>query len=173
MARMDQQQLDAHRGATSQDDSVPESAMALDACMLRHVSRVSRAVVAAFDPAFTPHGLTGHQFNLMMTLRQMGPLTVGGLANVLGMDASGVPRAVKPLQEAGLIEVRRGVDRRQRVLELTTAGKRRLQAAEVSWVDVQKELVDEVGADRWTALMADLRDLRRAAAACSTRQPTD
>lgn len=144
-------------------------ALAVEACMLRHVARVSRAVVAAYDPALTPHGLTGHQFNLMMTLRQKGPLTVGALAAVLGMDASGVPRAVKPLAEAGFIDIQRGVDRRQRVLDLTPAGRNKVETAEPAWLGVQTELVGVVGADRWSMLMSELRVLRRAAAACSTR----
>jgi DNA-binding MarR family transcriptional regulator len=73
-------------------------------------------------PALAPFGLTGHQFNLMMTLGTMGPMAVGALADVLGMDASGVPRAIRPLADGGLIGVERGVDRRQRVLSLTEEG---------------------------------------------------
>jgi hypothetical protein len=37
---------------------------------------------------------------------------------------------------------------------------------------VQSELVDAIGAGRWISLMADLRAVRRAAAACSTRKAT-
>ena len=77
-------------------DSRPSSAaLSTDACILRHVSRVSRAVVAAYDPALAPFGLTGHQFNLMTTLAETGPMTVGALADKLGIDASGVPRAIR------------------------------------------------------------------------------
>jgi len=168
---MEDPRIPDDRTAHGDEETTPASAMSIDACMLRHVSRTSRAVIAAYDPALTPHGLTGHQFNLMMTLRQMGPLTVGNLAAALGMDASGVPRAVKPLSDVGLIDVRRGTDRRQRVLELTAAGMHQLQAAEPAWESVQQELVDVVGADRWTSLITELRALRRAATGCSTRQP--
>ena len=148
-------------------------ANAPDACILRHVSRVSRAVVAAYDPALAPFGLTGHQFNLMMTLGNMGPLTVGTLADVLGMDASGIPRAIRPLADEGLISVERGEDRRQRVLSLTATGRRRLDQATPAWSRVQTELLDTIGAERWISLMSELRIVRRAAAACSTRKPAD
>lgn len=157
---------------TLADDDAPPgklAPLAPDACVLRHVVRASRAVVAAYDPALSPFGLTGHQFNLMMSLRQSGPLTVGALAATLGMDASGVPRAVKPLAEAGLVEVNRGSDRRQRVLNLTPNGLARLKRAEPAWARVQAELVGKIGGDAWTALMAELRTLRRAATGCSTR----
>ena len=144
--------------------------LSTDACVLRHVSRVSRAVVSAFDPALAPLGLTGHQFNLMMTLGQLGPMTVGNLADVLGMDASGVPREIRPLADADLVSVERGADRRQRVLSLTTAGKALLDRATPQWLKVQTELVEAVGANRWSSLMNELRVLRRAAAECSTRK---
>ncbi len=139
--------------------------------MLRHVARASRAVIAAFDPALAPHGLTGHQFNLMMTLGQLGPMTVGALADVLGMDASGVPRAIRPLADAGFIHVERGADRRQRLLSLTVQGTSQLDLARPAWAKVQAELVGTVGASRWSGLMNELRILRHAASECSTRKP--
>lgn len=139
--------------------------------MLRHIARVSRAVVAAYDPALVALGLTGHQFNLMMTLHQLGPMTVGSLAEALGMDASGVPRAIRPLSDAGFIAVRRGDDRRQRVLSVTAEGAALLGKANSAWLKVQTELVDSIGGDRWMSLIDELRSVRRAAALCSTRQP--
>jgi len=160
-------------GAAGREQSLDKGAgpLSTDACVLRHVSRVSRAVVSAFDPALAPLGLTGHQFNLMMTLGQLGPMTVGNLADVLGMDASGVPRAIRPLAESNLVTVERGADRRQRVLSLTPPGRALLDKATPHWEKVQTELVEAVGANRWSALMAELRILRRAAAECSTRKP--
>jgi DNA-binding MarR family transcriptional regulator len=145
--------------------------LAPDACVLRHVARVSRAVVAAYDPALAPFGLTGHQYNLMMTLSEMGAMTVGALADQLGMDASGIPRAIRPLSDEGLVSVERGEDRRQRVLSLTALGRKRLDLATPAWTRVQAELLDTVGHSRWQSLVNDLRTLRRAAAACSTRKP--
>lgn len=150
--------------------SNPLTATSPDACILRHVARASRAVVSAYDPALAPFGLTGHQFNLMMTLGNMGPMTVGALADVLGMDASGIPRAIRPLSDEGLIGVERGTDRRQRLLSLTDDGRKRLDAATPAWSRVQTELVDAIGAGRWMSLMTELRAVRRAAATCSTRR---
>jgi DNA-binding MarR family transcriptional regulator len=140
-------------------------------CILRHVSRVSRAVVAAYDPALAPFDLTGHQFNLMMTLSEKGPLSVGDLAHALGMDASGVPRAIRPLTEKGLIATAPGDDRRRRMLSITEAGRARLSETVPAWRAVQSELIDAIGCDRWKQLQADLRIVRTAAANCSTRKP--
>lgn len=158
--------------ATAANDAAPGSAMSLDSCILRHVARASRAVVAAYDPALAPFGLTGHQFNLMTTLASMGPMTVGALAETLGMDASGVPRAIRPLSDENLVAVERGQDRRQRVLSLTPQGQTKLDKATPAWTKVQAELVEAIGANRWVALMSELRIVRKAAAACSSRKST-
>ena len=155
------------------EDGKPISPLSADSCILRHVARASRAVVAAYDPALAEFDLTGHQFNLMKTVGNMGPMTVGALADTLGMDASGVPRAIRPLCDQDLIAVERGADRRQRLLSLTAAGRRLLDRATPAWARVQAELVDAIGADRWIALMTDLRTVRRAATSCSTRKPAE
>ena len=139
-------------------------------CVLRHVSRLSRAVVAAYDPALAPFDLTGHQFNLMMTLNEKGALSVGALANALGMDASGVPRAIRPLLDKGLVATAQGDDRRRRMLSITDAGRTRLSETTPAWRSVQSELVEAIGHERWTQLQADLRIVRAAATNCSTRK---
>lgn len=159
-------------GPVSRETEEAVDPLSPDACVLRHVARASRAVVAAYDPALAPFGLTGHQFNLMMTLSQLGPMTVGLLAETLGMDASGVPRAIRPLADEGLVAVERGSDRRQRLLSLTSAGRARLERATPAWSGVQTELVEAIGASRWTALIAELRIVRRAGSTCSTRKPS-
>lgn len=157
--------------AQTPDEAPLRHALDPSACVLRHVARASRAVVAAFDPAFSPLGLTGHQFNLMTTLNGKSELTVGALASRLGMDSSGIPRAIRPLVDKGLLETKPGADRRQRVLSLTDEGRKRLAAATTVWSGVQSELMDTIGSDRWMNLIEELRDVRNAAVACSTRDP--
>jgi DNA-binding MarR family transcriptional regulator len=105
-----------------------------------------------------------------MTLGNLGPMTVGALADTLGMDASGIPRAIRPLSEESLVAVERGEDRRRRLLSLTPLGRRRLDLATPAWTRIQTELVDTIGPNRWAALMMDLRTVRGAAVACSSRK---
>ena len=49
----------------------------------------------------------------------------------------------------------------------------KLDRAVPAWTKVQAELVDTIGANRWVALMAELRLVRKAAAACSSRKPAE
>ncbi len=78
--------------------------------------------------------------------------------------------AIRPLADDGFISVERGADRRQRVLSLTASGRKRLDLATPAWTKVQAELLDMIGASRWISLISELRNVRRAAAACSSRK---
>src|SRR5690349_2695483 len=108
---------------------VPAHSLDPAACVFRHVARTSRAVTSVYDAAFAPLELTAGQFDLMMTLHQAGPQTVGNLARLAAMDASTVPRAIKPLTDRDMIAVRQGEDRRQRIVTLTAAGRKRVVRA--------------------------------------------
>ena len=135
------------------------------ACVLRHVSRTSRAVVAAFDHALKPSGLTGQQFNLLMSLSQTGPMTVNALARHIGVDATTIPRALVALKRRRLVAVDVGADRRQRVITVTATGRRRLALALPRWEAVQRSILESVGHASWASLIADLRRVRRAVTA--------
>jgi DNA-binding MarR family transcriptional regulator len=117
-----------------------------------------------FDQALKPIGLTGHQFNLLMSLVQDGPMTVNGLARHIGVDPSTVPRALVALKRNRLVAVGVGKDRRQRVIAVTATGRRRLDTALPRWEAVQRSLLESVGEAAWDSLIADLRKIRRAVA---------
>ena len=128
-------------------------------CVFRHVSKLARAVSAAYDQALAPAGLTAQQFNLMMTLRNYGPSLVGKVAHVLGMHGSTVPRVVAPLSERGWISISPGRDRRERILALTAEGERALAKALPAWERVQSAMLARVGAPAWQALTPSLKGL--------------
>src|SRR5688500_9681860 len=88
-------------------------------CVHRHIARVARVVGARFDDALATAGLTAGQFTTLMTLARMGPLPIGRLADELAMDASTVPRVIRPLVERGWLRLTRGADRRVRIATAT------------------------------------------------------
>jgi len=122
-------------------------------------------VVAAFDHALKPSGLTGQQFNLLMSLSQTGPMTVNALAQHIGVDATTIPRALVALKRRRLVAVDVGADRRQRVITVTAIGRRRLALALPRWEAVQRSILESVGHASWASLIADLRRVRRAVTA--------
>jgi DNA-binding MarR family transcriptional regulator len=130
-------------------------------CVLRHVTRTSRSVVAAFDTALKPSGLTGNQFNLLMTLARMGPMNVNAVAAAVGMHPSTVPRLMAPLANRRLVGRRAGSDRRERVIVVTESGRRKLVAAYPYWAALQRQVVSRLGDEGWVSTMTVLQQLRK------------
>jgi DNA-binding MarR family transcriptional regulator len=139
---------------------VPADPMDPAACVFRHVARTSRAVTSVYDATFASLELTAGQFDLMMTLHQAGAQTVGNLAKLAAMDASTVPRAIKPLVDREMIAVRQGEDRRQRIVALTAAGRKRVLRAAAAWEKAQRAVVKEFGEADWNSMMRELMRLR-------------
>ena len=87
------------------------------------------------------------QYPLLATLDEHEPLTIGELAQSMGMSQPAVTKNAERLVEAGLIEVSRGdADRRQRLVSLSAAGRQTLDRSKREvWPMVEaavKEITD-------------------------------
>lgn len=82
-------------------------------------------VLDALDPAL-PSG----QHPFLATLDRLGPLTIGDLAQALGVSQPGVTRTVARLIERGLVAATPGSeDQRQKIVSLTAAGRHLVETA--------------------------------------------
>lgn len=69
-------------------------------------------------------GLPSGQHPFLATLDALGPLTIGDLAQALGVSQPGVTRTVGRLIERGLVEAKPGPeDQRQKIVSLTATGR--------------------------------------------------
>jgi len=134
-------------------------------CVLRQVTRTSRAIVAAFDAALKPTGVTANQFTVLVALAHGGPMNVNGVAEAVGMHPSTTPRKIAPLVKAGLVRIERGVDRRQRLIALTIKGHRTLLRAFPLWAKLQRNILEHLGPGSWPSIMQSLSAIRASLAA--------
>src|SRR3984957_12483290 len=112
-----------------------------DACLCLHVQRAARALARRFDEALRPVGLTNGQFSLMMSLNRPDPPTMGAVASLLAMDRTTLTAALKPLERRGLVKITADrLDRRSRLMNLTTNGKRLLARAVPIWEHTHREV---------------------------------
>ena len=115
--------------------------------LLRRVSLVD-------DHAMAECGLKITQYSLLTHVDRLGPITQADLARAMAMDSSTLSRNLKPLQTAGWVAVRAGDDARSNALALTTAGRRKRDAAQALWKKAQLQLNQTVGVDDVIALHA-------------------
>src|SRR5689334_4669726 len=126
-------------------------------CICATARAASRELTRRYDSALRPAGLRTTQLSLLSRLADDGPLPVSRLAGRLGLDRTSLTRELAVLTGRGLVELRRGDDRRARVAALTPAGSDALATAWPAWEAAQAATFAHLGADRSARLLDDLR----------------
>lgn len=112
-----------------------------DTCLCLAAQRAARLLAKRFDAALRPLGLTNGQFSLMVALNRPDPPLIGQLAPFLGVDASTLTAAVKPLARRGLLGLEADPeDGRSRRVRITPAGVALMRQAVEIWRRTHAEL---------------------------------
>ena len=125
-------------------------------CTCANLRKAARVVTQAYDAALRPSGLKATQFTLLAALARRGDAPLTRLAEALVMDRTTLTRNLKPLVGKALVRIGHEQDQRVRKVGLTEAGRRALEAARPQWERAQSRLVQDIGQQRWSALLADL-----------------
>ncbi|HXE16146.1 MAG TPA: MarR family winged helix-turn-helix transcriptional regulator [Stellaceae bacterium] len=129
-------------------------------CLCFHAQRAARSLARRFDDAFRPVNLTNGQYSLLLALSQTGPVSIGGLADALGMDRTTLTAALKPLTRQGRVAIAADpADKRNRRVALTKSGHAALRAARPIWLATHREIEKRLGPDGPDRLRQDLRAL--------------
>nr|WP_197071454.1 bifunctional helix-turn-helix transcriptional regulator/GNAT family N-acetyltransferase [Massilia sp. JS1662] len=90
------------------------------------------------------------------------PMTIGQLAQAVGVSQPGVTRAVGQLVELGLLHIQTGDDQRLRTVSLAPAGEAAMARARLSVFPQVEAAVGTLLQDRLDAFMAQLAELETA-----------
>lgn len=85
-------------------------------------------------------GIPAGQFPFLAALDRSGPLTVGQLADAVGVTQPGATRAIAQLAEAGLVTIAQAADdQRRKAVALSANGKRLVTTAKrTAWPVVER-----------------------------------
>jgi len=97
---------------------------------VRICERVTRIVTRIYDQELRKAGLEITQFGLLTALATAGEANQKRLSAGFAMDSTTLTRTLGLLRRQGLVRVRRGKDRRERLFRLTQAGKRQMAEAQ-------------------------------------------
>lgn len=138
-------------GPDVEDDHAGDARAAVCYCLA--MRKASRKLIRFYDGHLEPHGLTIGQFGIMALIAQTKVPTVQDVADALDLDQSAASRALAPLERDGLVTSQSDpVDRRRRIVSLSSDGKERLHAATRAWHAAQGEIGARAGS-------VDLREL--------------
>lgn len=107
------------------------------ACHCLAARRAARGITRVYDGELRPHGLRVTQFSVLAALALGGPETAARLAEELGLERTTLLRSAALLERKGWIREGRPRDRRERPIQLTAAGRRKLLSAYPAWKTAQ------------------------------------
>jgi DNA-binding MarR family transcriptional regulator len=138
---------------TIQRSEGPRFAEAQNNCNCTALRKASRRASQLYDEALVSCGLRVTQLAILNQIVRMGTPAMGELARALVMDRGALAHNVKPLERDGLIEtVADPADRRNRLIALTRAGRRKIAEAEHLWARAQERFEASFGAKESAAL---------------------
>lgn len=117
-------------------------------CTSLRLRKISRLVSQRYDQALAALGLKSTQYSLLSHIVALEPVRPADLAQAMAMEPSTLTRNLKPLLEAGWVELRPGDDGRSRQVRSTAAGRELRQAARRLWRQAQDDLTATLGAPR-------------------------
>ena len=126
-------------------------------CVCATARMAARSLTRVYDRALEPAGIRTSQFSILARLLEEGPLSLTHLAGRLAMDRTTLARDLRPLERRGLVAVSVGADRRVRMAALTADGHRLVDEVRPLWRAVQHDVRAQLGRDRVTRLMDELR----------------
>lgn len=131
--------------------ATPPELKALGCTNLR-LRQMMRRVAHHYDLEMAKAGLKTTQYSLLTYVLKLGPLRPGELAKGLKISASTLTRNLKPLVDAGWLELTAGSDARSRTVSITTDGRAKREEARHRWKVAQDSLNALLGTERVLAL---------------------
>ena len=125
-------------------------------CTNLKLRQLMRRVAAHYDREVGKTGLKGTQYSLLSYVVKLGPVRPADLAAEMRISPSTLTRNMRPLADAGLIEVLPGADARSRLVSATALGREKRQEAQRRWRVAQEDLNAALGARRVVLLHAML-----------------
>jgi DNA-binding MarR family transcriptional regulator len=131
-------------------------------CTCQSLRRLARIVTRIYDQELRKAGLEVTQFGLLTALATVGEANQKRLSAGLAMDSTTLTRTLSLLQKQGWVQVKRGSDKRERLLSLTPAGKRRMAEAQPYWESAQQRLQQSLGEAGWKRLKDAVSEMTEA-----------
>jgi DNA-binding MarR family transcriptional regulator len=127
-------------------------------CTNFKLRQLARRVSQLYDAELAKAGLKTTQYSLLSHVLRLGPIRPGDLAHAMTLDASTLTRNLKPMVDAGWLELSAGDDARSRLVHITDAGRDKRAEAQRHWKAAQESLNQLLGIDAVRSLHALVDD---------------
>lgn len=129
-----------------------KAALKTQGCTSLRLRQLMRRVAHHYDIEMAKAGLKTTQYSLLSYVFKLGSVRPGELAQAIKISASTLTRNLKPLIDAGWVELAAGTDARSRLVTITPAGRAKRKQALQRWKVAQESLNQLLGIERVLAL---------------------
>lgn len=124
-------------------------------CLCLASRQAARSITRAFDSKLRPYGIRATQFSALIQLSLRGELTIGALANFLGVERTTLTRNLELLEAKGWVKIHVGDDdARSRVVSITGKGRTAVNSAFGAWREAQGIALTKIGPSGAKAIRA-------------------
>lgn len=116
----------------------------------------TRSLTQHYDNVMKPTGILSTQFTLLVAVTLLGPITITKLAEKAVMDRTTLSRNIRPLKKMGLLRIQPGEDKREKVIEITNKGIKKLEESLPLWKKAQRRALSGVGEENWDSVRNEL-----------------
>ena len=125
------------------NDSTPSSNQF--PCINLSYRKASRVISQIYDRELSAVGLKCTQFSILRAIHYRKQSTNTELQELLVLEQTTLTRGLKPLIRDGYIKSEPGLDKRERLLSLTTEGKNLYRRASQKWQQAQDGVIAKLG----------------------------
>lgn len=93
------------------------------------------------------HGLYTSQWSIIYCLEHFGPMTQTAIWKYLNVEAPTVTRTLSRMEKGGWIIRKQGMDKRERVIELTDGAKQKFSEVHEQMDDLEQDMLANFSAD--------------------------
>jgi DNA-binding MarR family transcriptional regulator len=137
--------------------SIPKDPLVCNGAALR---KATRRLSQLYDMVLAPSGLSASQRSVLVHIERAGSPTMTELAYAMVLDRSALARNIKPLERDGyLVQRPDNEDGRSRRVELTPAGRAKLNESNRLWRNAQNRFEEVYGEQRAAALRVALAEI--------------
>ena len=128
-------------------------------CACYNLRKAARAITRLYEDYLRPSGLKATQYTVLMAAHASGPIPLTRLADITVTERTTLTRNLNVLEKKGLLKIKAGEDRRERLVEITDNGREVLMSAVPLWEKAQVHVEKGLGKDRMGSLLGDLKDV--------------
>ena len=114
-------------------------------CKCIRLRKASNNLTKIYDSALIKVDLKITQFSTLKNIQKLGKTNIRDLSSELELDRTTVLRNIEKLIEMDLVSYKYENDDKNKIIQLTTVGKRKLREAIIIWEETQHKYIKALG----------------------------